>query len=281
MKKLFSIITGLLLMFGIVSPTFAVGPTIKFAQGNVRYTASGVQRNATFNVANFAQDCTVGWDVTGAYVVAFELNDNPTQYAHDMNLTQTGSSVSGDGGYLAGTSPYSFAWDITGGTVTGNSITLDSLYDVGAPGVIMNMTGTIASDGTMSGDWTDDYGGGTRNGTWATTSGEAVQTVSSGCAGAGMFNYHDANKNHYLVDVKYVNVSGNKVWFAGPVKLGNIGAGMWLFAEAEDVANPFGATKDKIWGSFTTEAAAKLGVATMANPTDGPFVISQGNLRVN
>jgi hypothetical protein len=153
------------------------------------------------------------------------------------------------------------------------------VYDTGATGTLMTMTGTIAADGTMSGTWTDDLSGG-RNGTWSTTSGTATKSVGAGCSGKGIFSYADASKKYYLVDVKYVSISGNKAWFAGPVVLGNVGTGSWLFGEVEDVANPNGANKDKVWGSFSTEAAAKLGVATMANPTDGPFTITLGNLRV-
>jgi len=281
MKKLFSIITGLFLMFGMVAPTYAVEPaSIKYAFGTIKYTAySTMQRTATFNVVNFANSCSLDWNVTNSYVVAFMLDGDTTAYAHDATLTQTGSTVSGTGGYPTG-GPHSYTWHVTGGTVTGNNVSLNVLYDTGAAGTVMTMTGTIAPDGTMSGTWTDDFGG-TRNGTWSTTSGAATKTVGAGCTGQGIFSYSDASRKYYLVDVKYVNVSGNKVWFAGPVVMGNIGTGSWLFAEAEDISNPLGAGMDKIWGSFTTEALAKLGVATMANPTDGPFTISAGNLKVN
>jgi hypothetical protein len=113
------------------------------------------------------------WDVTGSYVVTFVLGGN---YNHDMILAQDGSgNVIGSGGYPAG-GPYSFAWVITSGTVVGSNITLTIDYTLGAVGTTMHMTGTIAANGTMSGDWDDNYGGGTRNGTWFTSSGAANVT---------------------------------------------------------------------------------------------------------
>ncbi len=100
------------------------------------------------------------------------------------------------------------------------------------------------------------------------------------CTGKGVFNYSDADGNFYQVDVQYVNVSGNEAWFAGPVVSGNVGAGNWLFAKVLDGGEP-SIGLDKIWGSFTTEATAKAGVATMSNPGDGAFDITSGNLQVH
>lgn len=112
------------------------------------------------------------WDVTGSYVVGFECTPAcGGPYLHDASLTQTGSTVTGDGGYPAG-GPFTYHWNITSGSVSGNNINLSMTYDLGAPGTVMNMTGTIAIDGTLSGTWSDDLGGG-RMGTWNTTSGNA------------------------------------------------------------------------------------------------------------
>ncbi len=263
----------------MVSPSYALVLPIKLAYGSIKYTAySATQRYANFEAVTLNNTCSYNWDVSNTYVVTFMLDGDPTPYAHDAVLTQTGSSVLGSGGYPAG-GPHTYAWDVTSGTVTGNNIGLNVLYNLGAPGTVMTMTGTIAPNGSMSGTWTDNFGG-TRTGTWVTTSGTAAKTFGSGCTGKGIFSYHDGDKNYYVVNVKYVNFSGNKVWFAGPVVIGNIGTGSWLFAEAQDVANPNGGGMDKVWGSFTTEAAAKLGVATMSDPADGPFTILTGNLKV-
>jgi hypothetical protein len=80
------------------------------------------------------------------------------------------------------------------------------------------------------------------------------------------------------VDVQYVVISGKTAWFAGPVVSGNVGTGQWLFTKVVDKG---GKNKDQIWGSFTTDSAAKNGVATMANPGDGPFTITSGNIQVH
>lgn len=117
------------------------------------------------------------WDVTGNYHIDFQLTGDPTVYTHDATLTQTGSSVSGTGGYPAG-SPYTYTWHVTSGSVSGDTITLAVLYDTGATGTVMNMTGTIAADGTMSGTWTDNFGG-PRSGTWSTSQGAAVTKITT------------------------------------------------------------------------------------------------------
>src|SRR3989344_5198270 len=116
------------------------------------------------------------WDVTGSYVVGFSCTpDCGGPYLHDAVLSQDGlDNVTGSGGYLAG-NPYTFAWTITSGTVVGDVINLTMDYTLGAVGTTMNMTGTIALDGTMSGTWNDNYGGGYREGTWETTSGAATE----------------------------------------------------------------------------------------------------------
>ncbi len=123
------------------------------------------------------------WDVTGNYVTGFQLTGDPTVYSHDMVLSQDIlDNVSGNGGYPAG-GPFTFAWNVTSGNVTGNTITLISDYTLGAVGTTMNMVGTIALDGSMSGTWNDNYGGGYREGTWSTSSGNASQSVTVVVAG--------------------------------------------------------------------------------------------------
>ncbi len=123
------------------------------------------------------------WDVSGSYTVGFQLTGDPTVYTHDMTLSQTAgqSMVTGSGGYPAG-GPYTYHWNITSGSVSGNTINLTAVYDLGAPGTTMHMIGTIASDGTMSGTWDDNFGG-TRTGTWATTTGSASRFIPVECDG--------------------------------------------------------------------------------------------------
>lgn len=127
-------------------------------------------------VATFSQPV----DATGVYEITFMLSGDPTPYVHDANLSQLGSAVSGDGGFPSSGPPHTFHWVITSGTMLGNTINLTMDYDVGAVGTTMNMTGKVLSDGTMSGTWTDNFGG-SRNGTWFTSLGTADVLIPSEC----------------------------------------------------------------------------------------------------
>jgi hypothetical protein len=129
-----------------------------------------------FAFANHATAAT-SWDVTGSYDVSFEyLGSN---YVHDMDLAQDpADSLTGSGGHPAnGTHVYT--WVLTSGSVTGNNISFTANYtataDAVVPQTVMTVTGVIDTNGTMSGTWSDNYQGGSRSGTWETTSGAAVQ----------------------------------------------------------------------------------------------------------
>lgn len=92
----------------------------------------------------------------------------------------------------------------------------------------------------------------------------------------GAFAYTDAHHDWYIVNVADLKVLGNKAWFAGKVTSASQSSwvGNWVFVKAEDNA------PDKVWGSFTTQAAAESGVSTMSTPVDGPFNVTSGNLTV-
>jgi hypothetical protein len=118
---------------------------------------------------------TPNWNTSGAYVVAF--NYLGSDYAHDMTLTQDGAgALTGSGGSPSGAQTYT--WVITSGSVSGDTITFSANYtataDAVTPQTTMQVTGTIAPNGSMSGTWTDNYQGGARAGTWTSTSGTAV-----------------------------------------------------------------------------------------------------------
>lgn len=124
------------------------------------------------------------WNVTGNYEVTFFLDPDTstTPYVHHMTLTQSGSTVTGDGGYPA-TGGDTYHWNVTSGTQTGDSLNLTILYDLGAVGTTMHMTGTIAANGTVSGTWDDNFGG-TRTGTWSMTKGVSVPSIHTPSNGA-------------------------------------------------------------------------------------------------
>lgn len=114
------------------------------------------------------------WNLNGAYTFDFEYGGS---YVHDATITAQDSDGNFliSGGYPAG-GPYSYAWNGTG-TVSGDAVTMSVDYTVGAVGTHMDMTGTVAANGTLSGDWTDDFGG-TRTGTWSSASGHAAPAGS-------------------------------------------------------------------------------------------------------
>lgn len=116
------------------------------------------------------------WDTTGDYVIAFEHLG--TDYPHDMDLTQDGmGDLTGNGGSPAGANTYT--WVITSGDVDGDTITFAADYtatpDAVTPQTTLEVVGTIAPDGSMSGTWSDNYAGGDRSGTWMTTTGAAEE----------------------------------------------------------------------------------------------------------
>ncbi len=139
------------------------------------------------------------------------------------------------------------------------------------------MTGTIASNGTISGTWSDNYQGGNRVGTF-TASGATI--AATYCA-KGTAYYSDASGLWYFVAVKSVSVLGDDAWFAGPVILSNFGAeGNWLFVKVHDGGEP-AYLVDEVWGSFTDQITAINGVLAHGTPADGPFSITSGNLQVH
>lgn len=250
--------------------TLASGKSAPKATGGVGYTAYGLQRHAEFNAIETTTVCSISdWNLNGTWALGFKsaLYPSGNPYAHSLTITGNTASGSSTGNTYNATV-----------SVTGNSVTVVATYLSGSAAFPYSYTatGTISGAGTLSGTWTGSDGD---SGTWSSTSGTAVKTVT-GCTGKGVFNYSDVNGNFYQVDVQYVNVNGNKTWFAGPVVSGNVGAGQWLFAEVQDLGTP-GRKGDQIWGSFTSESAAKLGVASMSAPGDGPFAITSGNLVVH
>ena len=115
------------------------------------------------------------WNASGSYVV--DMLYNNTSNPHDMVLVQDNlGNLTGHGGSPAGANTYT--WAITSGSVSGNSISVTANYtatpDAVTPQTVLNLTGTIALNGTISGTWSDNYQAGDRTGTFTTTSGNAL-----------------------------------------------------------------------------------------------------------
>lgn len=116
------------------------------------------------------------WDVTGDYTVAIEYQG--TDYPHDISLAQDAAgNLTGNGTSVAGGNTYT--WVITSGEVDGDDISFTADYtatqDAVTPQAVMEVEGTIAQDGTLSGTWSDNYDGGNRWGDWTSTTGEASE----------------------------------------------------------------------------------------------------------
>ncbi len=123
------------------------------------------------------------WNTTGNYVVTMEYLGS--DYNHDMTLAQDGlGNLTGSGGSPAGANTY--RWTINSGMVVGDSINFTANYtdtpDAVTPQTTITVAGTIASNGTMSGTWSDNYAGGDRTGTWTTASGAAVEILPGALA---------------------------------------------------------------------------------------------------
>lgn len=130
------------------------------------------------------------WNTSGNYVV--NMNYLGTDYAHDMSLTQDNlGNLTGNGGSPSGSNVYT--WTITSGSVSGNAIDFLADYtataDAVTPQTVLHITGTVAPDGTISGNWSDNYQGGDRSGTVATVSGSAVLLGTLAAEDFGVVSY--------------------------------------------------------------------------------------------
>jgi hypothetical protein len=154
---------------------------------------------ALFTVVYPALAVTPNWDTTGDYVVTMEYLGS--DYTHDMTLVQSNSgNLTGEGGSPAGANVY--LWTINSGTVSGDTIEFTANYtatpDAVDPQTTIDVEGTIASDGTMSGTWSDNYSGANRSGTWETTSGTASE-IATGSLSAEDFAVVSYNTGHGML----------------------------------------------------------------------------------
>jgi hypothetical protein len=122
--------------------------------------------------AGGAQAAASPWNPVGSYQIAFTCTSGcDGTYSHTMNI----SSYNPDTGAFSGSGHYNGdaakSWNVTG-TVTGSSVTFHIVYDNVFAGYVLDGTGTIASNGTMSGSAGPSSFG--ESFTWATTSGAAT-----------------------------------------------------------------------------------------------------------
>ena len=106
------------------------------------------------------------WYLTGDWVLAFEYGN---LYIHDMTVTdQTAGTFSGTGVWQD--NPL-YTWTVVGSVIgDGVSFTIDYDPTNPNPDYQVSVSGTIASDGTMSGSWSSNMG---QSGLWESTEGNA------------------------------------------------------------------------------------------------------------
>lgn len=110
----------------------------------------------------------INWDVSGEWIINVEYMG--TYYPETLILTQSGTDITGVS--LNTIPPASgSAFTIVSGSVTDN--TVEIFADHVPSSLVVRLWGTIAADGSMSGDWKDEAPG-TREGTWTTTTGAAT-----------------------------------------------------------------------------------------------------------
>lgn len=141
--------------------------------GNTELTITGAMNGLNPNTAytvylsNGYEPYVTGWNIVGTWVIRFVLGGN---WDHDITIAvQSDGTFSGSGGWPAGGS-HNITETVTGTIdVMSGAITIHSVYNTG---YWYDATGTIASDGTMSGTW-GNPGQGYSN-SWLSISGNAV-----------------------------------------------------------------------------------------------------------
>lgn len=189
-------------------PNGKVGATITGAM-------NGLTPNTTYTVyLSKGYDKYIPLNIIGTY--KWMVLDT---YEHDMVIEHQDSdgTFTGHGGYPAGGHPYLTTETITG-QVTGNQITFTTTYgsEPYNPGYVANVSGTIASNGTMSG---------TSPWEWHTTVGHV--TLASGPTGwPGLLNTvqpftfttNDSGSGSWHLNLKsndITAVSSFSVWING------------------------------------------------------------------
>ncbi|KKT00610.1 MAG: hypothetical protein UV76_C0008G0021 [Candidatus Nomurabacteria bacterium GW2011_GWA2_43_15] len=228
-----------------------------------------------------AQAVAPAWDATGSYVINMEYWG--TDYAHDMSLTQDSlGNLTGSGGYPAG-GAHTYTWVLTSGSVSGNSIDFLADYTASADAVVpqttLHLVGTIASDGTISGTWSDNYQGGSRSGAVSTVSGVTVAlrtiTASAGANGSispfGLVVVNDGNNQAFTItaDSGYhiddVLVDGSSVGALGTYVFTNVSANHTISVSFEldpvSLESPLvkAECKDGGWMNFTNPSFRNQG----------------------
>lgn len=122
-----------------------------------------------FAVAGPVAAAPLTWNVAGTWGINF-LEGATVVSTYTITLAQTGTAISDTGMSVI---PPGYTWTVAG-SISGNTVNLTGTYTSGVTGTI-SLNGTIAADGSMSGNWSQvTTPGGSANGTWVSTSGQAT-----------------------------------------------------------------------------------------------------------
>ena len=208
--------------------------------GNVEVVVTGVMKGldpyTTYTVIlsnGYTPYEFTGWDVVGTWVL--RLHFGASIYDHDVIIdVPSNGTFTGTGGYPAGSGPpYNYPYNeiVTGNiNIMTGEITFHSDYE---NSYFYDATGTIASDGTMSGDWT---GSGQPTYTWESISGQATKTHTGDTGHPGDFNNYP--RFTFLTD--------------------EYGTGSWHFNLRDEDFNGAGAYDLSVWINQTNPNATIL-----------------------
>lgn len=257
------------------TPVFAAaGKSAPKATGGYDYNVAGVNRHADFNAIQSGVDCTSSWSVTGSNTIVLTGTYIGLVYIADFSMNGTNLTGTVTDPYYSST-PMALT-----GTVLSDTISFSYIYLDGGFRGTRTFTGTIDSNGLVTGGTWSETGTEGINGTW--TNGTAFVKVGNECNGKGTFNYSDETGLYYTLNVKYVSVVGNQAWFAGEWVSGNWGgSGTWLFIRVTDNGEPGIGVDQSAGDVVATEAIAKSLVASHATPSLSGIIITGGNIQVH
>jgi len=158
--------------------------------GAIEVTITGVMNglnpNTTYTVylsKGYEPYVFTGWNIVGDWVL--RLHYGGSIYDHDVVIiNQIGGVLTGTGGYPISGPPYNYPYNETiTGTIDfmSGDVFIRSDYE---NSYWYEATGTIASDGTMSGTW---HGSGQPTYTWESIQGAATKTHTGNKSWPGLF----------------------------------------------------------------------------------------------
>lgn len=248
MKRLFAAMTAALMMVALVSSVAIAGPSFTHATGSVGLSTPtqfvsfdafdyGVTGDrGTIRYANWqaASPNSGVWDVSNLTQITFWLGAVP--YVHTVSLTVTPNSVTSSKFSGTGTDVLANPTTITG-TQIGSAIT----FVITGTDFVITGSGTIAADGSVSGNASALQGGVTTLFTWTAPAVSASEILS------------------YTASIYEVSVSGAAASFTYTIPAGNPYTGIVVTMSMTDGGSP-GAEHDTflIFGTPYTIVSGNL-----------------------